>query len=351
MVSAQAGDASLEVRSAELFVARRELSRPHRWGAEQIATRTHLWLRLRDADGREGLSELAPLPGLGEAPAEAERALQARASGLSGSRWPTAVEPLLAAVEACVPDAAAPACDAAWPLALLDLASQRAGMPLADWLAGSPTSEVRRNAMAGAVDAGLAARLEGLPAAGCVKLKLTADVPWPEQLAALRQLVDPPPLRLDVNGGWTRPQLAERRPQLAELPIEYLEQPLAPEDVAGLIEHAPGAPPLAADELLLDPERRAALLAADPPLTYVIKPLRLGLPASWRLAEALRARGRALVVTHLLEGAIGRAAAAHVARAVEARGGRAVAHGVDGAPAWSGAAGLGVTLPEDARPL
>lgn len=351
MVSARARDASIEVRAAELFVARRALSRPHRWGSRQLDARTHLWLCLRDQDGHLGVSELAPLPGLGESPEDARRALQRRAAGLPGSRWPAEVEGLLAAIAASASDDQAPATEAAWPLALLDLASQRAGVALADWLAGRPTTAARANALAGAVDETLAERMRSLGAASCVKLKLTADVPWDRQLALLEALVDPPPLRLDLNGGWSREQLVARRPALASLPIEYLEQPLAAADVEGLIELAPGTPPLAADEALLDPARRARLLAADPPLTYVVKPLRLGLPATWQLVGSLRHSGRPLVVTHLLEGAVGRAAAAHLARAIEALAGHDLAHGIDGAPPASDAPGLGAGLPEDAVPL
>ena len=55
--------------------------------------------------------------------------------------------------------------------------------------------------------------------------------------------------RVDANAAWTVAETLEKAPKLAELGVQYIEQPLPPEDWAGMrVLHSKSALPLLADE-------------------------------------------------------------------------------------------------------
>ena len=120
-------------------------------------------------------------------------------------------------------------------------------------------------------------------------------------------------LRLDANGAWTREVALRRLGELAPLGLELCEQPTP--DLMGLRGETPV--PIAADELLAR-DAEAAFERAD---IVVLKPMLLGgLTAALRLGREAIRRGRRVIVTTSLEGAIGRAGAAHLAAALLADG-------------------------------
>jgi L-alanine-DL-glutamate epimerase-like enolase superfamily enzyme len=141
-----------------------------------------------------------------------------------------------------------------------------------------------------------------------VKLKVGFDDDF-ARAAVVRDAVGPGPLlRIDANGAWTRDHALRRLHELAPLGIELCEQPTP--DIVGLRGETPVR--IAADDMVAhDPE--GALLRAD---VLVLKPMLLGgvLRALHLGREALK-RGLQVVVTTSLEGAIGRAGAAHLAAA------------------------------------
>ena len=133
------------------------------------------------------------------------------------------------------------------------------------------------------------------------------------RVAVVRDAVGPGVrLRIDANGGWDAVEALRRLRELAPLGIELCEQPTP--DLIGLRE---SPIPVAADEMMAqDPD--ASLERAH---AVVLKPMALGglLPA-FSLAQRAVARGLQVIVTTSLEGAIGRAGAAHLAAAVLALG-------------------------------
>ncbi|MEL6652877.1 MAG: dipeptide epimerase [Bacteroidota bacterium] len=69
-----------------------------------------------------------------------------------------------------------------------------------------------------------------------------------ESMRAIREHTDSL-LRIDANGGWTAEQCLAYAPQLAEMGVEFIEQPLAAEDWAGMDQIYDRSPlPLIADE-------------------------------------------------------------------------------------------------------
>ena len=209
-----------------------------------------------------------------------------------------------------------PAARHAVELALLDLRAQRAGVPLAMLLDPRARREVPVSALLSAQTMPELAREAQRAAAegfATLKLKVGLDDDF-ARAAVVRDAVGPRmKLRLDANGAWSRELALRRLSELAPLGIELCEQPT--EDLLGL--RGETEVPIAADELLAR-DRSAALERAD---MVVLKPMVLGgvLAALELGREALR-RGLKVIVTTSLEGAIGRAGAAHLAAALLADG-------------------------------
>ncbi len=193
-----------------------------------------------------------------------------------------------------------------------------------------------------------------------------------ERVRAIRTAVGPDiRIRLDVNGAWDLATADERLGAVARFDIQYVEQPLAADDIDGLaMLRRRVQVPIAADEGARSVAAVRALLAANAVDVLVVKPARVGGPAAVaEIAEIAAERGVAVVISTLFETGVGIAAAlaaAAVLPAVEAsRLDDAPEHGLatsglldhdlllesliveDGrmsAPGRSGSGGLGVEL-------
>jgi L-alanine-DL-glutamate epimerase-like enolase superfamily enzyme len=226
---------------------------------------------------------------------------------------------------------------------------------------------------------GFAAPREGAEAAlqaieaGFTTLKLKAGAERETEdlvarVRAIRQAVGPEVrLRLDVNGTWDLPTAEDRLEAVARFDLEYVEQPLAADDLAGAAElRRRVAVPVAADEAASSPAAVRRILADGAADVLVVKPARVGGPvAVGEIALAAAAAGVPVVVSTLFETGIGIAAA--LACAAGLPGGHA--HGLatagllehdllstplgveDGhmmAPGGAGSGGLGVRLDDRA---
>jgi L-alanine-DL-glutamate epimerase-like enolase superfamily enzyme len=121
-----------------------------------------------------------------------------------------------------------------------------------------------------------------------------------------------PTIRVDANGAWDRQTAREALVELDGL-VEYVEQPVAAADTAGLTALRGVGAPVAADEALTvsDPFRLLAAGAVD---VVVCKPAALGgLTRTLALARAAAARGVDTVVTTTIDGVVARTAATHLA--------------------------------------
>jgi len=208
-----------------------------------------------------------------------------------------------------------PAARFALELAQLDLQAQREGIPLARLLEPRAVLTVPASALLCAeAMPELAREAHAATAEGYSTLKLkVATANDYARAAVVRDAAGPATrLRIDANGAWEPAEALRHLRELAPLQIELCEQPTP--DLRGLA----GAPiPLAADEMVAsDPDgalERAQIL--------VLKPMQLGgVMTALRLARRAVQHGLSVVVTTSLEGAIGRAGAAHLAAAVLALG-------------------------------
>ncbi len=206
--------------------------------------------------------------------------------------------------------------------ATLDLAAQRAGLPLNAWLSGRPpVALVAVNASFGSIFTVDRDSLAQATAAGFTVAKLKVGVaPVADEIAALHRLTTTLPptlrLRLDANRAWPLAVAQRFITACAGLPIDGLEEPLADPDPARLASlQAAATFPLAIDESIHLLE--AHFFHHPPVRRLVLKPARHGgLLASTELALRARASGLEVIVTSALESACGIATLAHLAASV-----------------------------------
>lgn len=320
-----------------------------------------LILRVEDDDGRVGRGEAVARVGFSPPYAALVAAGRGLAERLRGASF--ADVDGIAALSAALGDAGL-----ASPLrfavdgALLDLLGQARGRTVAALL-GDPAPAIERNALLRR-DAGshLPAALAALRARGFTTVKIKAGGPWPEEQVRLRGLARPgiprPALRVDCNGSIPAERATATLQALGDLGLEYVEEPVAGLSAAAWAELAaiPGGPRLAVDESALTEAAWREHLAVGAAAVAVIKPAFVGglFVARRRAAEA-RARGLEVVITSALDGAVGVAAAAHLALALagEEAEGRALAAGLNARPeatlpGWLAAEEPRVVLPEGA---
>ena len=295
--------------------------------AGTLTVRSGWLIRLETDSGLIGYGECAPLPSHGsEDPATAERALNQWAAALPG-QW---VETALAELAAPATHAT-PAARSAVETALLDLLSQQAGIPLANYLCQQECGRsIAVNAMLGTAAGFTEAQLTEALCTNCSVIKLKVGIAAPEdEIAALRRLTQRLPtstrLRLDANRAWTMESAQRYCAALAELPIESIEEPLAQpvaKDLRALQQQLPF--PLALDESLYG-QSPEFLCNEAPVRRLVLKLAPLGglLPALV-LAQRASAAGLECVVTTGIDSACGTLAAAHLAAAL----GNSLAHGL-----------------------
>lgn len=286
-----------------------ELATPLETAAGAVREREGFLVRLEYA-GTEGVGEASPLLGWTETYEECREALARAAEVAEHTDWGVA----LAKTEA-------PAARHALALALQEALARTASEPLYRSLGGENTvravpvnatlsdapPEETAAAAVDAVDRGF----------GCLKLKVGARDTGADlqRIRAVREQVEAP-LRLDVNGAWDRGQ-AERVVQaVADLGVDYVEQPLPAEDLDGHAALRGRGVDIAVDESLAayDVEQ---VLDADAADVVVLKPMVLGGPDLAReAATTAREAGVEPVVSTTIDAVVARTGAVHLAASI-----------------------------------
>lgn len=284
-------------------------------------------LALETESGLVGHGEALPLEGFGsETPAQACEMLEKLVRQLLGRDLAAldSVHALLDEAEEFAPET--PAARAALDSALFDLAAQVRDVRVAELLAAPqvPRSRVKVSALLlGEQPVEVAREAQKAVDAGFQSLKLkvgASDLAHDEaRVSAVRAAVGAKTkIRLDANGGWKQSDAERAIARFAPHTIEYLEQPVAANDLAGLARLREASPiPIAADEALAGGRAVDEILQRGAADLLVLKPATLGgLRASQRIATRARAEGVDCVVTSALDSALGLSAALQLAAAL-----------------------------------
>jgi O-succinylbenzoate synthase len=272
------------------------------------AEREGLLLRVEDGNGRVGYGEVAPLPWFGtETLAEAIELCGSLTGQLSDETL-AQLEPRFCCVRFALAAALDPVAEKVWAHQRLAVASL---LP-AGRLALEKTDEALEN--------------------GWMTFKWKVGVEDPaDELAILDDLLGRLPnyakLRLDANGGWNTRQAARWLERCAERPVEFIEQPVPPEQVDALLGLAQDYPvTLALDEAVAGPEDLRRWHGLGWSGIYVIKPATAGVPAA--LLATLAELKADAVFSSALETPIGRLAALRTAFSYKGPQTRALGFGV-----------------------
>jgi L-Ala-D/L-Glu epimerase / N-acetyl-D-glutamate racemase len=257
-------------------------------------------------DGVTGYGEAAPIDRYGEDVASASAWLTGAASLLGDDPW------ALDEIHARLP-AGEQAARGALDAALHDLCAKHAGIPLYRLfglrLTGPPTSWT---VWLGDPD-DMARRAEAV-AGRFLRLKLKLggrdglDV---DRVRAVRSVTDVP-LQVDVNEYWSPEEAEDALPRLAELGVEYCEQPLPAGDPAGPKLRASSPIPIYVDE---DCHTLADVAAcAERAHGINIKLAKSGgVREAVRMTAAARALGLGVMLGCMVESGLGIAPGAHIA--------------------------------------
>ncbi len=269
-----------------------------------------VWVTLTDADGAQGWGEAAPSRFYGETSATVLAALDVLRTLLADvDGWS------LDAIEAAMAQGLRgnPAARVAVSAALHDLHAKRLGAPL--WKVwGLTPSRAPRSSFTIAIAPLDVVRQRVADAAAYPILKVKLGSANDEAfIRTVREAAPDKVLRVDANCAWTPKRALAIIPLLAELGVEFVEQPLPPEDIAGLrFVRERSALPIIADE--------SCLVAADiPRLVGAVDGINLKLAKCGSLLEARRiidvARAHHLRVMAgcMIESSLGITAAAHLA--------------------------------------
>ncbi len=270
--------------------------------------RDTILVALHDGEGRVGLGEAAPLPGMSSDSIEDVEA------ELRAWRFAGAVEGHAEGCDRFAGDlqgaVVCPSARFALELAMLDLVGQTTGCPA--WqllLPPSPAVEVAVSALLGDASApGAIDRARHFVGQGArtLKLKLGAHAIACDVAAvtALRGVLGQAIALIgDANGAWSKEMARSALEMLAPLAFAYVEQPV-PSDA--LDDLGPTAIPVWADESLILESTRARALASPHVAGVVLKPTMLGgLRACADVAQRAHRSGKGVVVTHSLEGPVG----------------------------------------------
>ncbi len=274
------------------------------------------WVRLVDDDGLEGWGEADPSSFYGETLETVLAALEKLASHLP--RDPFDLEAAEDRWEHALPKNWA--ARAALSAALHDLVGKKLGQPL--WrLWGLDPKRAPLSSFTIGLDAPDKMRAKVREADDYPILKVKLGTDRDEEILRTVREATRKPLRVDANAGWTVARAKQMIPVLKEYGVEFLEQPLPPDDLEGLSDVRRAAAkhnlPVVVDE--------SCLVATDiPRLVGRADGINIKLAKCGSLREALRmiatarAHGMLVMVGCMIETSLGITAAAHFTPLVDA---------------------------------
>ena len=295
--------------------------RRHKLSQTSVTAQSYVIVRLRLANGAEGIGEAATLGG----PRWSEESVEAIKANIDAYLAPALIGLRADQFEAAGlrMDQAAKrnnAAKAAVETALFDAVGKSLGLPVSALLGGAvrdrfpvlwtlasgdPAQEVEE------AEAKLAARLHRTFKVKIGALSPEADMARMRQLA--RALEGRAALIVDANQAWDETVAARRLPELAEMDVRLVEQPVPAWNLGAMarLRARPGTPPLLADECVFDAHDMldvARAAAADAVSLKLVK--HAGLLGVRKVAAVAEAAGIGLYGGCLLESSVG--AAAHL---------------------------------------
>lgn len=308
----------MHLATADVFLFRFRLSKPFRIALGTTTEKVEVIVALRDDEGRVGWGEAsASAVILGATPEGTVAALDVLIPALLGED-PRRMGYLVDRMDRVL-RGQAPA-KAALDLALHDLVGQIYHEPLWRLLGGSRAGPVDTDYTV-TIDApeAMAREAAALVAAGfrTLKVKVGEDPALDvRRVRAVREAAgEEVALRIDANQGWTRAQAVWVLERVAELGVQFVEQPVAAQDIDGLAWVRKRSPiPVMADEAVHSPADAWRLLQAGAADYVNIKLMKAGgLERAREIATLCQAAGVPTMIGGMVESNLSATAAVHFA--------------------------------------
>jgi O-succinylbenzoate synthase len=290
----------MRIASITGFRYRLPLVAPLALGSHTIEARDGILVRIEGAEGTTGWGDVAPLPGFSAESIDTARSdLEAAAPSLVGQTASIVLDHV-----AAWDGASSVRCGL--EMALLDAQARGAGSTMPHALSTDPRAAVAFNALVTEGTEGLARTTRRLRTAGyrAVKLKVGRGAVEDDiaRVWAVHEQVGAMALRLDANRAWSLEAARRFVEAVADVPIDYIEEPLAD----------PGALPRFASEtsvpVALDETIQAGALPGDHPYAaaVLLKPTLVGgMQAAQRLAYEAARLGMQPVLSASFESGVG----------------------------------------------
>ncbi len=296
--------------------------RPHVLSVATMQSQTVVLVRLRCADGVEGVGEGTTIGGLtygGESPEGIKLAIDAYFTPLLIGADSTRPAVIMDSLRRSIIDNRF--AKNAVETALLDIQGKRLGVPVSELLGGRIRDRLPVLwTLASGDTAQDIAEAEAMIASGrhaAFKLKI-GKRPVQDDVAHVaaikRALGDRASIRVDVNQAWSEAAAKRALPLLTEAGVDLVEQPIRAHATAGMARlTAMGLIPIMADEALHGPESGYALACGQAADVFALKIAQAGgLTEAKRLAGIAQAAGIALYGGTMLEGPVGTIASAQL---------------------------------------
>jgi o-succinylbenzoate synthase len=316
---------NLTIQSLTYQSYRLNFREPFRTAKGVLNYREGFIIEIRDRQNLIGLGEAATLDGFGmESLAETEIALQAMQRSLINAE----ISNLSDIEELVKPCDRTPAAKHGLELALLNLFARSQNLTLPQLLTQCFGGKIRQfvpiNAVIGAIapeTAALKAQTYIQEGYRCLKIKVGTgnfEADWQRVAAVRSQVGNDIQIRIDANQAWTVDEAIANLKKLESLNLEYVEQPVAALDLAGLAKVKQSQSiAIAADESVNNLAQLQQVINAQTADIIILKPMALGgILTAHKAALAAFNAGLDVVVTTTIDGAIARQAAYDLAAAL-----------------------------------
>ncbi|MFQ5888952.1 MAG: dipeptide epimerase [Gemmatimonadota bacterium] len=271
---------------------------------------TLVWVRI-ETDGIEGWGEADPSGYYGETAATVQAALETLRPVVERAIDPEGLDVLERELRSALGGNGS--AHAAVSAALHDLVGKRLGRPL--WrLWGLDPAQSPFSSFTIGIDEpeAMARKAREADSYPILKIKLGTDRDE-EMLAAVRGAAPGKRLRVDANAAWTPRQAVDRIAMAVDYEVEFVEQPLPPDDVEGLrFLRERSALPIILDESCMVARDIPRLVGLTDGIN--IKLAKCGGPReALRMIHTARACGLRVMMGCMLESTLGIAPAAHLA--------------------------------------
>ncbi|MCK5824695.1 MAG: dipeptide epimerase [Ichthyobacteriaceae bacterium] len=219
----------MKITEIEIYKLNIALREPFVISIGKYESATNILIKIKTDENHVGFGECSPLVNLVGETQETEYEVAKKLSAVIKGKNPLAIEDRLADLEKAIPGNTT--IKSAFDMALYDIASKEAGMPLYKFLGGSNSREILTD-MTVSIDTpnkmsadALKFKEEGFPS---IKLKLGGGYPEDvERVKAVRSVIGYDlPLRIDANQGWDTITAIKVLKALEKYDIDHCEEPV-----------------------------------------------------------------------------------------------------------------------------